>query len=556
MKVHSKRITATIFAGLATTFGVSVTTMSTLAGAIGATLFSQAAHAGATLTAPSVANGEYVNGVLFTASATSDVAKVELSANGFLFGTLNAANSWSLRYTFSNLGSRDIAAKAYNSAGTLLNTATITINVMDAIIESPKKNTQFLNGTAVTVAASAAVTQVILKAETFEVGRSSTRDANGKFIITPAIMGTVGSRTFNAEAYNSAGTKLTTYSAPVTVYNVDVLSPAAGSSHASGATITAQAQAASNVAKVDYFADNNLIGSATDASTLFKRDFTLANGGSRVIKAVAYNSGGTNIGEDSTTITVTGGTAPATCQFSAWTTYNGVSLRKHSSGAYLYKTSHKQIDADGAPNAYHPADVGKPCSATAGLKGLDCPANAGYPNGGFWKDVLAIDPNNSNKPYVQPSGPFAGYFVSMTSLVDPSKANTDTARYVSSTAFPYIVFPGAFAQMTGTGKRGDLGYAINLNDTSKKTHFVVAETGPTNAKLGEMSIELARRMGGNNPNPINGAGAPVGTILYVSFPFSGNTYKWPRTNTQMSNDIQTLLSSVGGEAGILACKDL
>jgi hypothetical protein len=554
MKGHSKRITAAIFSGLSTLCVGSIG-VSAIATAVAASLASDVAYAGATLTAPSVSNGEYVNGVLFTATVTSDVAKVELSANNFLFGTLNAANSWSLRYTFSSLGSRDIAAKAYNSAGTLLNTSTITINVMDALIESPKKNTTFLNGTAVTVAASTAVTQVILKAETFEVGRSSTRNANGKFVIMPAIMGTTGARTFNAEAYNSAGTKLTTYTAPVTVYNVDVLSPAAGSSYASGATITGQVQAASNVAKIDYFADANLIGSSTDAATMFKRDFTLANGGSRVIKAVAYNSAGANIGEDSTTITVTGVTPP-TCQFSAWTTYNGVSLRKHSSGAYLYKTSHKQIDADGAPNAYHPADVGKTCSATAGLKGLDCPANAGYPNGSFWRDVLAVDPSNSNKPYVQPSGPFAGYFVSMTSLVDSSKASTDIARYVSSTAFPYIVFPGAFAQMTGTGKRGDLGYAINLGDTTKKTHFVVAETGPTNALLGEMSIELARRMGGNNPNPINGAGAPSGTILYVSFPFSGNTYTWPRTNTQMGNDIQTLLSSVGGEAGILACKDL
>jgi hypothetical protein len=167
--------------------------------------------------------------------------------------------------------------------------------------------------------------------------------------------------------------------------------------------------------------------------------------------------------------------------------------------------------------------------------------------------VLVVDPNNSSRPYVQPSGPFAGFFVSQTSLVDGAKAVTDTSRYVSSTAFPYIVFPGAFAQLTGTGKRGDLGYAINLNDQSKKTHFVVAETGPTNANLGEMSIELAKRMGGVNPNPINGAGAPSGTILYVSFPFSGNTYKWPRTNTQMATDLQTLLASVGGEAGILAC---
>jgi hypothetical protein len=51
------------------------------------------ASAGVTLTSPSVANGDYVNGVTFAANVTSDVAKVELSANGFAFGTLNAANN-------------------------------------------------------------------------------------------------------------------------------------------------------------------------------------------------------------------------------------------------------------------------------------------------------------------------------------------------------------------------------------------------------------------------------------------------------------------------------
>ncbi len=523
------------------------------------------ASAGVTLTAPSVAGGEYINGVTFSTNVTSDITKVELSANGFLFGTLNAANNWTVRYTFSNLGTRDIAAKGFNSSGTLLSTATISINVVDMIVRTPKANSEYLNGSTITVDASDRITQVTLKAETFEIGRTSTRDGAGRFVMNPAIVSTVGSRTFNFDALLSTGASAATKAVAVTVINVTLLSPAQGATFNSDEVFAAQAKAVSTTARVEYFADSISLGSITDAATLFKRDTSLTNGGNRVIKAVVYNSSGTRLGEDSSTITVRcpalqvlqNGVcvAPsATCQFGAWTTYNGLNLRRHTSGAYIYKTSHKQIDADGAPNAYHPADVGKTCSASGGLKGLDCPANAGYPNGSFWRDVLAVDPNNNAKPYVQPSGLFAGFFVSMTSLVDSSKAATDPARYVSSTTIPYIVFPGNFNAKSGTGKRGDLGYAINLSN-SKKSHFVVAETGPAAADLGEMSISLATVMGGVNPNPINGAGAPSGTILYVSFPFSGNTYSWPMTNAQMQTNTNILLQSVGGEAGILACQN-
>jgi hypothetical protein len=426
---------------------------------------SSAAIAGTTLVSPSVANGSYVNGVLFTVTTTSDVARVELSANGFAFGTLNATNNWQLRYTFTNIGSRDIAAKSYSASNGLLSTNAITINVVDVLMRSPTAGGNYVNGAPVRIGASAVVNYVVLKAETFEIGRGGARDSMGDFVIPPALMNTIGSRTLNVEAFNGDSVRIATQAVPVTVTN----------------------------------------------------------------------------------------TAQATCQFSAWTSYNGVSLRRHSSGAYIYKTANKNIDADGAPNAYHPADVGKTCSSTGGLLGLDCPANAGYPNGGFWRDVLVVDPTNSNKPYVQPSGTYAGFFISKTSLQDTNKAVTDIARYVNSTTIPYVVFPGNFYSLSGTGRMGDIGYVINLSN-NKKTHYVAADVGPASAPLGEMSIAMQVALGGINPNPINGAGAPSGTVLYVGFPNSTATYAWPMTNAQMSTNIQQLLSNVGGEAGILACQ--
>ena len=89
-------------------------------------------------------------------------------------------------------------------------------------------------------------------------------------------------------------------------------------------------------------------------------------------------------------------------------------------------------------------------------------------------------------------------------------------------------FP-AFHQKAGTGTLGDLGYAVNL-DNGKTSAFIVAEVGPSDAKL-EMSIALAQALGGQNPNPRTGAGKPDGKIAYVVFPKSRANPAWPDQST-------------------------
>src|SRR5262245_30962205 len=127
---------------------------------------------------------------------------------------------------------------------------------------------------------------------------------------------------------------------------------------------------------------------------------------------------------------------PMPCDATDFLSYEGTLLRKlPGTDAYFYVTDHMAIDADGAPNAYHPDD-----------KGIDALANAGFPHGG-WKSILALDLRDSTKPFVQTDGPFAGFFVSKTALQDLDRAETDPRRYVDSTRVPYIVFPGAFNQL-------------------------------------------------------------------------------------------------------------
>lgn len=223
-----------------------------------------------------------------------------------------------------------------------------------------------------------------------------------------------------------------------------------------------------------------------------------------------------------------------------WFDYQGTTLYRAKEGdAYFFIANSMSIDADGAPNAYHPDDTG-----------LDALANAGYPSAGGWRDVLATDPHNPNRPFIQRDGEFAGYFASKTALQDVTKKETDTARYVDARNVPYIVFPGAFYATKGTGELGDIGIAMNL-DTHDSSAFLVAEVGPPDAPLGEVSICLAESLGGKNVNPRNGNGAPKGRILYLLFPHSKAERPWPLSNAAIKERADRLLESVGGWEAVL-----
>lgn len=235
--------------------------------------------------------------------------------------------------------------------------------------------------------------------------------------------------------------------------------------------------------------------------------------------------------------------APATCQAVKWISYRGTQLWKLPNvETYFYAVHHMAIDADGAPNAYHPDD-----------RGIDALANAGFPNGG-WKSVLVIDPDDSNRPFVQKSGEFAGYFVAKTSLQDPLLPTTDVRRYVDSRNVPYIVFPGGFYALPRTGSFGDVGVALNLTN-GKESPLIVADAGPEDASLQEVSIRLAENLGGANVNPRTGAGMPHGDFIYVISPKSKSRPPWPVSAEELQRHAQDVLSIVGGWGAVRACLD-
>jgi hypothetical protein len=174
--------------------------------------------------------------------------------------------------------------------------------------------------------------------------------------------------------------------------------------------------------------------------------------------------------------------------------------RRPENPAFFYESG-MMIDADGAPNAYHPDNIG-----------LDDLSNAGEP--GVWEG-LAKDEHGT--PYIQgPDDPFPGYYVSETALADRTKAPNDPARYVDATKIPFIVLPGGMDQESGA-RRGDFAVVFNLQD-GKMSPAIFADTGPDDS-IGEGSVALAENLGIRSDARNGGVRRGV---LYLVFPGSGN----------------------------------
>src|SRR5205807_6172440 len=95
------------------------------------------------------------------------------------------------------------------------------------------------------------------------------------------------------------------------------------------------------------------------------------------------------------------------------------------SGAVMF-TAGMTIDADGAPNAYGPKN-----------RGLDFTANARGATG--W---VALVTNTKGRPVVQKTGPYRGYYVSTTSLLQQNITDPrNPKKYLDATRIPYIALP-------------------------------------------------------------------------------------------------------------------
>jgi hypothetical protein len=228
--------------------------------------------------------------------------------------------------------------------------------------------------------------------------------------------------------------------------------------------------------------------------------------------------------------------AHGACKVSYWTTFNETAVfRTADKSAYFYRTNHVRIDADGAPNAYHPNDTG-----------LDTLANAGYPNTTWWRSVLVPDPNDNSRALVRADGPFSGYFISKTSLSIAGLADGDARKYVNATAIPYMVFPTLWLPVKGSGFIGDFGYARSMDGSYQSAAIVADSGGGKRARLGEISVRLAELLGAGVASPRTGPSLVMGELIYAVFPGSSSPPRWPLTVDQIVKRSDQLLAKAGG----------
>ena len=222
-------------------------------------------------------------------------------------------------------------------------------------------------------------------------------------------------------------------------------------------------------------------------------------------------------------------------------------LRQAANLAYAYETVHAAADADGAPNAYHPDDLGKSCRRDPHV-GLDCLGNAGYPHSDWWPDVLVPDPDDGSKAYVQSDGPTQGFFVAATALRRPGGSKLDPSTFVDATSVPYVVNPSGIGALPHMGRPGDVGFATHITSGMTAAFIIGDAGGGDDARLGEGSIALFAALGFPDANPRTGAGLPHDAVQYIVFPGSRRPGAaiWPRTDADIQSQVAELLRDTPG----------
>lgn len=202
-------------------------------------------------------------------------------------------------------------------------------------------------------------------------------------------------------------------------------------------------------------------------------------------------------------------------------------------GSGVLFTAGMSIDADGAPNAYAPHNLG-----------LDYNDNARGAQG--W---VALVTDDRGRPVIQKRGPYRGYYVSTTSLEQVNVRDLRSPkRYIDATSVPYIALPLDFAQ-TYDIHLGDLAVVMN-RDNGRYVYAVFADVGPRD-KIGEGSIALARALG-MSASPRHG-GVAAG-VTYLVFPGSAQPARDHITTKSVKLSGLRLYHRWGGREMLGACQ--
>lgn len=227
-----------------------------------------------------------------------------------------------------------------------------------------------------------------------------------------------------------------------------------------------------------------------------------------------------------------------------WMDFKGTAIHTLDAGelqAYAYTSPHISITADGAPDAYHPQNLG-----LANIR------LSGWPDGD-WRNALVADPKRPGRPLEQSRGRNAGYYISMTALSDSERPRTDPLAYVDAARIPYLTLPATLLAMDGTGELGD--FVVAYHPRTRRCSYGVVGDISRDRPLGEVSIRMASDLSGQTVNMASGKGAPTGTTLYVVFPRSRLSPAWPMAPAAIRARCAALLKPLGGSARLAQIAD-
>lgn len=224
--------------------------------------------------------------------------------------------------------------------------------------------------------------------------------------------------------------------------------------------------------------------------------------------------------------------------------------------------SQMMVNTDGAPDSYHPDDIGITHLCNGVSVGRECTwkancmpdfrkARAEGFRGATKICFFGMVADAQGVPVVQgPNDPAPGFYVSTTAFRQPGEATNRQQAYLNSNEIAFIVIPRRWQQQKFQGVGlGDFAAVLRKSNDSL-TFAIVGDLGPNN-KIGEGSVELHEALG-NDPfqmrfgkrRAFRGIGGR--DVVYLIFPGSrkaGTTV----TPELIQMEGRRLLEAVGGE---------
>jgi len=224
--------------------------------------------------------------------------------------------------------------------------------------------------------------------------------------------------------------------------------------------------------------------------------------------------------------------------------------RFHDSSA-LFFLSKMSCDVDGAPNAYNPSNDDLALDVIESAYGE---RRGDTPNG-----LLTVQPSQDvvvyadGVPYIQPDGEFKGFYVSKTTLENPSLPETDPARYLDPRSTQYIVLP---EDLVPESKPGDLAVVCDTR-TNKVAFAVFGDVGPS-SESGEAALATLQRLGLPAVDGKSSPGEERNDFFYLVFPGTASELAedpaWPHSQATIDRLGEKEFESWGGMTRLQAAE--